>query len=86
MDELIQTFFLTQVASQLSNLPDRSDSQLDKLLSTAINCLLLAQGQSDVETRLQAEEILVSVVKSVPGTSLNFPLFTRPLMFETFTS
>jgi hypothetical protein len=66
-----------QVASQLSNLPDRTDSQVDKLLSTTINYLLLAQGQSDVETRLLAEEILVSVVKSVPGKSIISTSFIR---------
>jgi hypothetical protein len=56
-----------QVVAQLLNLPERIDVQLDKLISTTINYLLLAQGQQDVETRLLAEEILVSVVKSVPG-------------------
>ena len=32
-----------QVATQLLNMPDRSDSQFDKLLATTINYLLLAQ-------------------------------------------
>ena len=46
-----------QVATQLLNMPDRSDSQFDKLLATTINYLLLAQSAADVDTRLHAEEV-----------------------------
>ena len=45
-----------QVATQLLAMPDRSDSQFDKLLATTINYLLLAQSATDVDTRLHAEE------------------------------
>ena len=46
-----------QVATQLLNMPDRSDSQFDKLIATTINYLLLAQSTADVDTRLHAEEV-----------------------------
>jgi hypothetical protein len=46
-----------QVATQLLNMPDRSDSQFDKLVATTINYLLLAQSTADVDTRLHAEEV-----------------------------
>jgi hypothetical protein len=58
-----------QVAAQLLNMPDRTDSQFDKLLATTINYLLLAQSVADVDIRLHAEEVLVRVVRAVSSTN-----------------
>ena len=58
-----------QVVAQLLNMPDRTDSQFDKLLATTINYLLLAQSATDVDTRLHAEEVLVRLVRAVSSTS-----------------
>eukprot|EP00282_Hemiselmis_andersenii_P045631 CAMPEP_0172084698 /NCGR_PEP_ID=MMETSP1043-20130122/21137_1 /TAXON_ID=464988 /ORGANISM="Hemiselmis andersenii, Strain CCMP441" /LENGTH=196 /DNA_ID=CAMNT_0012746549 /DNA_START=41 /DNA_END=627 /DNA_ORIENTATION=+ len=58
-----------QVSTQLSSMHEKPSHLVTPLFKKTISCLLLAQGSEEVATRLLAEEILQSLVVSVPPSS-----------------